>query len=167
MARFTQGGSSNGGSSPQNFAYGAFHDETTFGPYAANSEHSFSYQTTDMSQDVHIGGINNDQIVIDRTGKFNIAFSAQFHQINSSAYVYIWLAKNGTAVPWTNSRIMIAANTPEVIAAWNFFVDATAGDYYELRWSSTSSQTQVYAMTNLTGTKPNVPSMILTVNQVG
>jgi hypothetical protein len=152
---------------PQYFAYGAFHDENTFGPYTANSEHSFSYETTDMSHDVHIGGINNDQIVMSRAGKFNIAFSAQFHQISSAGIVYIWLAKNGTAVPYSNSRVMVSANTPEVITAWNFFVDAAVNDYYEIRWSSTSNQTQVFSMTGLTGTKPNIPSLILTVNQVG
>jgi hypothetical protein len=149
------------------FAYGAFHDETSFGPYAANTEHSFSYQTTDMSNDVHIGGIDHEQIIMDRAGKFNIAFSAQFHQISSAGTLYIWLSKNGTPVPYSNSRVLITANSPEVITAWNFFVDAAAGDYYEIRWSSTSNQTQVQAVTGLTGTKPNIPSLILTVNQVG
>jgi hypothetical protein len=104
---------------------------------------------------------------MDKAGKYNIAFSAQFHQISSAGIVYIWLAKNGTAVPYSNSRVMVSANTPEVIAAWNFFVDAAVNDYYEIRWSSTSNQTQVFSMTGLTGTKPNIPSLILTVNQVG
>ena len=153
--------------SPQYFAYGAFHDETSFGPYTANTEHSFSYQTTDLSNDVYIGGIDHEQIVMNRDGKFNIAFSAQFHSTSSGAIVYVWLAKNGTAVPWSNTRVDITANNPYAVLAWNFFVEAVAGDYFELRWSTPSSTVKVEALTGLTGTKPNVPSMILTVNQVG
>lgn len=151
----------------QRLASGSFYDMNTFGPFTANSEHSMSLETTDFSNDVHIGGINNDQIVMDRAGKFNIAFSAQFHQISSAGIVYIWLAKNGTAVPWSNTRLTITANSQEIVAAWNWFVDAQAGDYYEIRWSPTSNQTQIQAVTGLTGTKPNVPSLIVTVNQVG
>jgi hypothetical protein len=153
--------------SPQYFAYGAFHDENTFGPYTANTEHSLSYETTDMSHDVHIGGINNDQIVMDKAGKYNIAFSIQLHSSPGSAIVYIWLAKNGTALPWTNTRYDITANNPYAVAAWNFFVDAAANDYYEIKWSATTNNVKIEAMTGLTGTKPNVPSVIATVNQVG
>lgn len=152
---------------PQYFAYGSFHDQTTFGPYPANTEHAFSYQTTDMSNDVHIGGIENTQITIDRDGKFNIAFSAQMHVTSSSAIVFIWIKKNGTSLPWTNTRYDITANNPYAVPAWNFFVDAQAGDYFELFWSSpNSANVKVESITGLTGTKPNVPSMILTVNQV-
>lgn len=151
----------------QNLASGSFYDMNTFGPYTANSEHSMSLETTDWSNDVHIGGINNDQIVMDRAGKFNIAFSAQFHQISSAGIVYIWLSKNGTAIPWSNTRLAITANNQEMVAAWNWFVDAQVGDYYEIRWSPTSNHTQIQAVTGLTGTKPDIPSLIVTVNQVG
>lgn len=152
---------------PVRFASGAFHDETSFGPYAANTEHPMSLQTTDFANDVRIAGIDNSEIIVDRDGKFNIAFSAQFHQTTGGSIVYIWLRKNGVAMPWTSSRIMCTANNPEVIAAWNFFVDAVAGDAFELMWSSVSGNTVLQAVTGLTGTKPNVPSLIVTVNQVG
>ena len=126
-----------------------------------------SLQTTDFANDVRIAGIDNSEIIVDRDGKFNIAFSAQFHQTTGGSIVYIWLRKNGVAMPWTSSRIMCTANNPEVIAAWNFFVDAVAGDAFELMWSSVSGNTVLQAVTGLTGTKPNVPSLIVTVNQVG
>jgi hypothetical protein len=52
----------------------------------------------------------------------------------------------------------------------NLFVNAAAGDYYELMWSSDSQHT-VMEYEAPTGSGPTlhpaVPSIILTVNQVG
>lgn len=149
------------------FASGSFYDMNSFGPYTANSEQAFSLETTAFSNDVHIGGINNTEIVMDRAGKFNIAFSAQMHVASGAAIVYIWLKKNGTSIPWTNTRYDITANNPYAVPAWNFFVDAQSGDAFEIYWSTPSNTVKVEALTGLTGTKPGVPSMIVTVNQVG
>ena len=152
---------------PGIMAYGAFHDENSFGPYASNTEHALSYETTDMNSNVHIGGINNSEIITDVAGKFNIQFSTQFHVTSSSAIVYVWLKKNGTSMPWTNTRVDIAASNPYAVLAWNWFVEANANDSFEIYWSSPSATVVIQAITGLTGTKPNVPSNILTVNQIG
>lgn len=148
-------------------AYGAFHDENSFGPYAANAEHALSYESTDISSNVHIGGINNSEIVMDVAGRFNIQFSTQFHATSGGAIVYVWLKKNGTSIPWSNTRVDITANNPYAVLAWNWFVDAAQYDAFEIFWSSPSNNVKVEALTGLTGTKPNVPSNIVTVNQVG
>ncbi|MEY4331446.1 MAG: hypothetical protein RLZZ196_184 [Bacteroidota bacterium] len=148
-------------------AYGAFSDHTTFGPYASNAEQALSYQTTDYSSNVHIGGINSSQLVLDQDGVFNIQFSTQFHCTSSGAVVYIWLKKNGTTIPWTGTRFDITANNPYAVAAWNWFVNGVAGDYFEIFWSTPSTNVKVEALTGLTGTKATVPSNIVTVMQVG
>lgn len=147
-------------------AYGAFSDHTTFGPYAANSEQALSYQTTDFSSDVHIGGINSSEIVVDKAGIFNIQFSTQFHSTSGGAIVYIWLKKNGTTMPWTGTRFDITANNPYAVAAWNWFVQANQYDSFEIFWSTPSNSIKVEAITGLTGTKSSVPSNIVTVAQV-
>jgi hypothetical protein len=148
-------------------AYGAFSDHTTFGPYASNAEQALSYQTTDYSSNVHIGGINSSELVLDQAGTFNIQFSTQFHCTSSGAVVYIWLKKNGTTIPWTGTRFDITANNPYAVAAWNWFVDGVVGDYFEIFWSTPSTNVKVEALTGLTGTKATVPSNIVTVMQVG
>lgn len=152
---------------PTTFASGAFHDETSFGPYSANSEQALSYQSTDWSSDVRIAGINNSEITFDRTGKFNIAYSTQFHVTSGGAVVYVWLKKNGITVPWSGTRCDITANNPYYVAAWNWFVDVQANDYYEIFWSTPAATVKVESISGLTGTKATVPSNILTVNQVG
>lgn len=151
----------------QRLASGAFHDETSFGPYAANAENPLSFQSTDWSSDVRITGINNSQITVDRAGKFNIQFSSQLHVTTGGAVVYIWLKKNGTTMPWTGTRLDLNANNPYTVAAWNWFVDAQANDYFEIYWVSNTNTVKIEAVTGLTGTKSSVPSNILTVNQVG
>jgi hypothetical protein len=80
------------------------------------------------------------------------------------------LAKNGVAMPDTNTKVTVTANNPYFVAAWNFFVDASQNDYYELMWSSTDNHTVIEyeaPVTTPAGVHPAVPSLILTVNQVG
>lgn len=146
-------------------AYGSFYDQNSFGPYTANSVHAMSVESTDLSHDVHIGGIENSELVVDKAGKFNISFSAQFEQTNGSGTINIWLRKNGTDVPWSNTKLDISANNPYKVAAWNFFVSAAQYDAFEIMWSSSSNATILKAES--AGAHPGVPSVIITVNQVG
>jgi hypothetical protein len=149
--------------------YGSFFDELQQDA-GQDTIQAMRLRTTDFANGISISGTNNTRITMGHTGKYNIAFSAQLHQTNSSSIVNIWLAKNGTAMAWTNTKASITANNPFYVAAWNFFVDATAGDYYEIMWSSNSDHTvlEVLAPTG-TGANlhPAVPSVIATVNQVG
>jgi hypothetical protein len=113
---------------------------------------------------------NSSKITFANAGKYNIAFSAQMHQTNSSSLTNIWLAKNGTAMAYTNTKVATTANNPYTVAAWNFFVNAAAGDYYQIMWSSDSNHTvlEAEAATGSGATlHPEIPSVIVTVNQVG
>jgi hypothetical protein len=145
-------------------AHGSFYDVNTFGPYSANSVQTFPMESTDFAHNVHIGGINSSEIVMDVSGKFNIAFSAQFHQTNGSGVVNIWLRKNGADVAWSNTKLDINASSPYTVAAWNFFVDAAQYDAYEICWSSSSNHTILESVA--AGDYPGVPSVIVTVNQI-
>lgn len=138
------------------------------GPFAANTIQAMTLNSTDWQTGVTLE--SNSHIKFTNTGKYNIAFSAQFHQTASSGVVNIWLSKNGTPVSNSNTKFDITANNPFSVAAWNFFVDAAAGDYYEIIWSSNDNHTVIEALA-ATGSgatlHPAVPSVILTVNQVG
>ena len=149
--------------------YGSFFDELQQNG-GQNTIQAMRLRTTDFSNGVSVAGTNKTRVTMGHTGKYNIAFSAQLHQTNSSSVVNIWLAKNGEAMAWTNTKASITANNPFYVAAWNFFVNATAGDYYEVMWSSTSANTvieQLPATGSGATLHPEVPSVILTVNQVG
>lgn len=138
------------------------------GPFNANTIQAMTLDSTDWETGIVLQ--NSSQIKMTNAGKYNIAFSAQMHQTQSSGIVNIWLAKNGTAISMTNTKVAITANNPYSVAAWNFFVDAEAGDYYQIMWSSSDSHTvlEYEAATGSGATlHPEVPSVIVTVNQVG
>jgi hypothetical protein len=53
------------------------------------------------------------------------------------------------------------------VAAWNLFVNAAAGDYYELCWYSADSNVYIDASAAASNpARPAIPSVILTVNQI-
>ena len=152
------------------FGYcGSFYDQLDQ-TSTSGSIQAMRMRSTDISNGVSVTGTNKTQILMAHSGKYNIAFSAQLHQTNSSSVVNIWLAKNGTPMAWTNTKCSITANNPYYVAAWNFFVDAAANDYYEIIWSADSNNTVIEAIAS-SGSgatlHPAVPSVIVTVNQVG
>lgn len=138
------------------------------GPYSANTINAMTLNTADWETGVSV--VSSSRITFANAGKYNIAFSAQLHQTNSSGIINIWLAKNGTAIANSNTKCSITSNNPYYVAAWNFFVNAAAGDYYQIMWSSDSQHTVIeYEAATGSGATlhPAIPSLIVTVNQVG
>jgi hypothetical protein len=82
-------------------------------------------------------------------------------------YIDIWLKKNGSNVDWTNTRLRSTGNDDSFVASWNFYVDATIDDYYEIAWYSADVDMRIVSHTAGTNpTRPGVPSIILTVGQI-
>lgn len=133
-----------------------------------NTPYSTSFSTTDISRGISIGGPIKNRIQFTNQGVYDIQFSAQINKTNSApATMYIWLAKNGTDVPDSNTGVAVFGGANEaVVASWNFFVSASASDYYELRFGATDNNTFLqYDASPTVG--PAVPSIILTVDRVG
>jgi hypothetical protein len=117
--------------------------------------------------------VDNSKITFLHAGKYNITFSDQWHHTGgggSGNTVNIWLAKNGTALEDTNTKVIVNTNNPYYVAAWNFFVNASANDYYQIMWSADTTTVKLEAEPG-TGSganrHPSIPSVIVTVNQVG
>ena len=61
----------------------------------------------------------------------------------------------------------LVGNNGKHVAAWNFFVNAAAGDYFEICWHSSDTEVFInYIAAATTPTRPAIPSVILTVNKV-
>ena len=168
MARFTHPGindDSGNGNVLSNLHYGSFYS-TQNQSLAKDAIGAVTLNNTDFNNGVSV--VSNSRITIANAGKYNIAFSVQLHNNGgggSGTTVNIWLAKNGTAIADTNTRVSVNTNSPYVVAAWNFFVNASANDYYELMWSPDNTQIQMDYQ--VAGSHPAIPSVILTVNQIG
>ena len=101
---------------------------------------------------------------------YNIQFAAQIDKTDAGDdEIDIWLAKNGTNVSWTNSRQTLSGTTTQkFIAAWNYMVVASAGDYFEIKWSSADTGMQLLAAVASSGpARPGIASVFLTVTYAG
>lgn len=153
--------------------YGSFYDLTD--QTGARSTALFmKFGNTDLSNGVSItndGSSNPTQITIANPGKYNIQFSAQMVSTNgnSSTRAEIWLRKNGSNVPATTTWVSFPGNSVYIVSAWNFLVDAGAGDNFQLAWSISSNVDNAVTLAHEPATSlyPDVPSVILTVNQIG
>lgn len=144
--------------------YGSFYDTTTQGATFGNTGYAMKFNSTDYSNGVSIE--SNSHIKVDYTGIYNIQFSAQLDKSTANkSTIDIWLRKNGSDVPATNTSVSVSGSSAKVVAAWNFYAGATAGDYFELMWATDDTDTVLsYASAN--GIHPSTPSVILTVNKV-
>jgi len=149
-------------------SYGSFYDTTTQTNPVANVNRSMSLNTTDITNGVSISGSTNPYntyIKIANAGVYNIQFSTQLEKTNPGGTdaVYIWLRKNGSDLSETNTIVELSQNG-KVVAAWNWFINAAANDYYQIMWSANATDIQLTATTPSIG--PTVPSIILTANRI-
>lgn len=149
----------------------AYHTASLVVP-VVNTPCTMSYSTTDFSfGGISISGSYSDKIKIGTTGVYNIQFSAQTNKTTGTASnINIWLAKNGTEIPFSNTGVTLAGGANDVaIPAWNFYVSASAGDYYQLIFAASQTNTLIEYRPSGSATSagPAIPSVILTVNRVG
>lgn len=112
--------------------------------------------------------VASSKITFSYAGTYNIQFSAQVNKVDSGTdAVDIWLSQSGVNVPWSNTRVYLVGNNAKQVAAWNFIVTVSAGQYVQLMWSSPDADVRLYAEPeNLIGpVRPNIPSLIVTVTR--
>ena len=153
------------------FAYGSFYDTSTQTLSAANAVQAMSLnQSTNgvggvIAQGVSV--VSGSRITFATAGVYNIQFSAQMDKTDAgSDDASIWLRQNGADVAWSNTNITLDA-TKRSVAAWNFMISVNAGDYVQLMWSTPDVNMRILAGAAGTNpTRPAIPSLILTVQQV-
>jgi hypothetical protein len=138
-------------------------DQTNAGATSANK---MTYNTTDLSNGVSI--VSNSRITMANAGVYNIQFSAQLDKTDSGDdTVQIWICKNGNLVANSNTEITLTGNAGKHVAAWNWLVNASAGDYFEICWHSSDTAVFLnYIAAATSPARPAIPSVILTVNKV-
>ena len=146
-------------------AIGAFYDTTTQVPVAANTAYAVTFNAVTIEKGVYRGSTTS-RIYVTNPGWFNFQFSAQLDATSGGDHeIYIWARINGTDVANSASQVRIRGNNGETIAAWNFFLQLAAGDYFELVYSASDTDVQILAQA-ASSPVPAIPSVILTVNQI-
>ena len=171
MARFTQPVNDGTGVTVVQPFHGSFYSLTEQTLATTSEVKAWQYENTDLSQGITIENNNlgaPTQITMENPGVYNLQFSTQLFNTGgggSNSACDIWLKKNNQVVPDSNTKVAVNANSPYVVASWNFFVTAEAGDYFELVWKTVHTGIHVHT-TGQSGQVPAIPSVILTVNQV-
>lgn len=164
--------SSTGGGGPSfntaTGSYGSFYDTTTQ-TNVAGTARSMSLNITDITNGVSISGSTspfNTYIKVANAGVYDIQFSAQIDKTDSGTdEIWIWIRKNGTDLSDSATSVQLVGNGAHYVAAWNFFVNAAAGDYFQLMWYSPDANVRLHAEPAF-GVVPGIPSLIVTANRV-
>ena len=145
--------------------WGSFFDTTTQTAAAINTAYAMTFDNTDLSFGVYRGATTS-QIFVTNPGIYNIQFSAQLDNTSGGNHlVYIWMRVNGVDVPNSAGELRLKGNDGELIAAWNFFENLKAGDYFQLMWSVSDTAVQITARA-AAAPVPAIPSVILTVQEI-
>jgi hypothetical protein len=147
--------------------YGSFYSNTTQTNPVANTAMAMTFNNTNSANGVSI--TSNSQLTVAKAGVYNIQFSAQFTKTDAGVdYMEVWLSKNGTSVPWTNTRLRLTGSNVYEVASWNFVETLGAGEYVQLMWGSADLNAQIVAIPSANTTMGiDVPSVIVTVTPVG
>lgn len=110
--------------------------------------------------------LDGTKMYVQETGDYFFQFSAMITKSNaSSGTADIWFRKNGTNIPFSNTRVTLAGSGAEITMTVGFILDLDAGDYLELVSSASASNTSLSQ--SPAGVGPAIPGVIATVNLVG
>lgn len=147
--------------------WGSFYDTTDQPNGGATAANLISVNSSDPLNN-GVTMVDGSKLTFANAGVYNIQFSAQFVKTDSNNDdVDIWIKKNGTNVPYTNSFVTLTGNNGKLIAAWNFLLSVNANDYVQFYWHSddlNASMQHIDAQTD--PTRPDTPSIILTAQMV-
>ncbi len=133
---------------------------------------TYTVSTSQTVSSTTITGTLPTKVTVETAGIYNIQFSIQFINANANDQsASIWARQNGVDIPDSNGDLSIPAKhgstDGRLIAAWNYFVTAAAGDFFELMWCTDSSNVSIQHLAAQSNpTRPATPSVILTVARV-
>jgi hypothetical protein len=147
--------------------YGSFYSNATQTNPVANTAMAMTFNNTNSANGVSV--VSNSRLTVAKAGTYNIQFSAQFTKTDAGTdYMEVWLSKNGTSVPWTNTRLRLVGSNVYEVASWNFVETLGASEYVQLMWGSSDLNAQIVAIPSANTTMGiDVPSVIVTVTPVG
>lgn len=151
------------------YPYGTFARNTNQSVTAANTATTIIFDTVEDTGGGISLGTDKSRIYVKETGDYFIQFSAVFSKSSSNSnYAELWVLKNGTAVPRSNTRIMVSGNPGDQVMTVGFIADLDSGDYLQFAMMSPDHAMKLTAYTGLTSpSRPDIPAIITTINLVG
>ena len=148
---------------------------TAIGSYYSMSTQSIStppaaptimaYDNTNFERYVSL--VSSTRITVAKTAIYEAYYSIQIDRTSggSPITIYIWLKKNGSNVPDSNSSISINSNNDRILPIVPYIISLNAGDYVEFAIQATDINTRMLAETPAIG--PGLPSIIVGIKEIG
>lgn len=148
----------------QTYLLNAF--DTTTQTNASASGTAFTYNNIIDSCGITV--ISGSMLRVANSGVYDIQFSTQLEKASANkASVDIWLRKNGVDVPWSNTTVVVEGSSEKQVASWNFFLSMNTNEYAQIYWYSADNNTKLIAASGFTTpARPDIPSIIVTMNNV-
>lgn len=158
------------------FPYGQFSSVTDQSAAAVDQAYAVTYDQSDFLDGITLS--SGSRLTVPYDGIYNVMFSIQFQNTTNDVQdIDIWLRKNGTDIPATNSQFSIPARksagaASHLIATTPIMVQLAANDYIQLMWHTTSTSVTmehfpaVAASPGVTPAIPATPSAFVQVQFV-
>jgi hypothetical protein len=144
--------------------YGAFSSSVTQTNAGGASGNAVTLNTTASANGFSI--VSGSQITATTAGVYNIQISLQVEKTDAGTdAMEIWFKKNGANIANSNTNIELRGGGAKELFALNLVEPLTAGQYLEVWWYSADVNAQLTAVA--AGTRPAIPSAIITVVPVG
>ena len=151
--------------------WGSFWDTTTQTAASTTTAYTITLNSADANNN-GVSVVSSSRITLANTGVYNLQISLQLSNADSSVHdATVWLRKNGSDVSNSASLITVPAkhgsNNGEIIAAWNYVMSLTAGDYVEFVWNATDTNLSIQTIAaGASPTRPQSPCVIVTATQL-
>ena len=135
-------------------------------------EGTYSVSPSQTVASTTVSGTTSSKITVERPGIYNVQFSAQIVNTDSSIHdVDIWFKKNDVTIADSNTVYSVtsshAGTDGHMCAALNFYVELDANDYVEIVWHTSNSGVLIeYIPAQVNPIRPAAPSVIATVQMV-
>jgi len=119
--------------------YGSFFHTASMINSIPGTANTMSLSTTDISYGVTVSGSIQDKIKFANAGVYNVQFSAQMDKTSAGSdfITYIWIKQNNSDIPISNTGVtVLGGSNAKTVGAWNWFINAAAGDYVQIMWAS-------------------------------
>jgi hypothetical protein len=145
--------------------YGVFTKTTDQTPAAINTEYLLTFDNTQISNGVTIGGTTS-QIIVPESGLYQFDATVQLTSGSSSSKnIWVWWKKNGTAIANSARLVTSDVNNGYIPIALNETISLAANEYVELAFAADSTNVTVDSVA-ATAFAPAAPAVVLSVTQV-
>jgi hypothetical protein len=142
---------------------GLFYSTTNQTAAATSTGYPVEFENAYIDNGVSI--VNDSRITVSADGVYNFQVTLTFQHTNSSdCTIWVWINKNGTAVPYGGQKQSIKGNADRAVY-WNFSIDVEAGQYIEMYWATSSTSASLYTEA-ATSPHPGIPSTVVAVSFV-